>query len=283
MLDKLKKSALSLRILKPLIVFYAHYITRCYVVSYPKCGRTWIRVMLAKALALHFGDSQEDVHDPMEVIRKGRHPGPIIRFLHLGTDVPPNPQKKRKEWQYSRYRDKKVVLLVRDPRDVLVSYYFHRTRRMGEKHELASFIRHPWWGIDRLIAFMTGWYENRNVPLDFFLLRYEDLHRDPTRQLRQLLSFLDLQAVSDLVVKKSVEYASFGNMRKLALNPEMRGSRIAPIDLQDPESFKVRQGEVGGFGRYLSAADVLYLENKIRCGLPAVFGYPFEEIETHEG
>lgn len=239
--------------------------------------------MLAKALALHFGDSQEDVHDPMEVIRKGRYRGPIIRFVHAGTDGPPNSQRGKDKRQHTRYRDKKVVLLVRDPRDVLVSYYFHRTRRIGEEHELASFIRHPWWGIDRLIAFMNGWYENRDVPLDFFLLRYEDLHRDPTHQLRQLLSFMDLQAVSDVVVKKSVEYASFDNMQKLALSPEMRGSRIAPTNPRDPESFKVRQGEVGGFRRYLSAADALYLEKRIRCGLPAFFGYPFKEIETDEG
>ena len=160
MLDNIKKSILSTRILKPLVVFYVHYITSCFVVSYPKCGRTWVKVMLAKALALHFGDSQEDVISPIKVIKKGRYPGPIIRFLHLGTDVPPNPQEKKDDRQYSRYRDKKVVLLVRDPRDVLVSYYFQRTRRAGEEHELTSFIRHPWWGIDRLIAFMNGWYEN---------------------------------------------------------------------------------------------------------------------------
>lgn len=280
MLDKIKKSVLSTRILKPLVVFYVHYITSRFVVSYPKCGRTWVKVMLAKALALHFGDSQEDVISPIRVIKKGRYPGPIIRFLHLGTDVPPNPQEKKNERQYSRYRDKKVVLLVRDPRDVLVSYYFHRTRRIGEEHELASFIRHPWWGIDRLIAFMNGWYENRDVPLDFFLLRYEDLHRDPTHQLRQLLSFMDLQAVSDVVVKQSVEYANFDNMRKLALSSEMRGSKIAPTNPRDPESFKVRKGEVGGFGRYLSAADALYLEKRIRRELPAFFGYPLKETVT---
>lgn len=283
MLDKVKKSVFGTRILKSLILLYVHYITSCYVVSYPKCGRTWVRVMLAKALALHFGDSQEDVHDPMEVIRKGRYPGPIIRFLHLGTDVPPNPQEKKDERQYSRFKDKKVVLLVRDPRDVMVSYYFHRTRRIREEHDLSSFIRHPWWGIDRLIAFMKGWYVNRNVPLDFFLLRYEDLHRDPTHQLRQLLSFMDLQAVSDVLVTKSVEYASFDNMQKLAMSPEMRGSKIAPTNPRDPESFKVRQGKVGEFGRYLSAADALYLEKRIRSGLPAFFGYPFKEIETDEG
>jgi len=280
MLDKIKKSVLSTRILKPLVAFYVHYITSCFVVSYPKCGRTWVKVMLAKALALHFGDSQEDVISPLKVIKKGRYPGPIIRFLHLGTDVPPNPQEKKDKRQYSRYRDKKVVLLVRDPRDVLVSYYFQRTRRAGEEHELTSFIRHPWWGIDRLIAFMNGWYENRDVPLAFFLLRYEDLHRDPTHQLRQLLSFMDLQAVSDVVVKQSVEYANFENMRKLGLSSEMRGSKIAPTNLQDPESFKVRKGEVGGFGRYLSAADALYLEKRISRELPAFFGYPLKETVT---
>ncbi len=273
MLNQVKRS-----VLKPLVVSYFHYITSCYVISYPKCGRTWVGLLLAKALALHFGESQEDVYDPMEVIRKGRNRGPIIRFLHLGTDVSPRPQKEPDKRQYRRFKAKKVVLLVRDPRDVMVSYYFHRTRRIGEEHDLSSFIRHPWWGIDRLIKFMNGWHENRSVPLDFFLLRYEDLHRDPAEQLRQLLSFVDLQAVSDVVVKESVEYASFDNMRKLAMRPEMRVRKVAPTNPRDPESFKVRQGEVGGFRKHLSAADALYLEKRISCGLPDFFGYPSKEI-----
>ena len=25
-----------------------------YLISYPKCGRTWLRVMIAKAIAIHF-------------------------------------------------------------------------------------------------------------------------------------------------------------------------------------------------------------------------------------
>ena len=33
---------------------YQDYRTDCFVISHPRCGRTWLRVMLAKALALHF-------------------------------------------------------------------------------------------------------------------------------------------------------------------------------------------------------------------------------------
>lgn len=61
---------------------YFHRLTECYVTSHPKCGRTWLKVMLAKALALHFGMTQALVYDPVKVIRENRLEGPLVRFTH---------------------------------------------------------------------------------------------------------------------------------------------------------------------------------------------------------
>jgi len=165
--------------------------------------------------------------------------------------------------------------LVRDPRDALVSYYFHSTRRRDDNHELSlkDFVKHPWWGADRIVAFMKGWHEHRHVPSDFLLVRYEDLHRDTAAELRRILAFLNLEDVSDEIVRTSVDYASFDNMLKMSLNELSEEPRLAPADPQDPESFKMRKGEIGGYRRYLSAADVEYVEESIRRNLPSFFGY----------
>jgi len=40
---------------------------------------------------------------------------------------------------------------------------------------------------------------------------------------------------------------------------------LQPADASDPESYKVRRGEIGGYRHYLSAADIAYLEGKMRC------------------
>ncbi|MCH7768386.1 MAG: sulfotransferase domain-containing protein [Nitrospinae bacterium] len=265
------------RIGRKIANLYRHYHTDCYVISYPKCGRTWLRVMLAKALALYFGDPRDIVFDPIDVIRNNYQRGPLIRFTHDGIFKSPAIVTKPGEKRYQQYTRKKVVFLVRDPRDVLVSNYFQRARRRNESYDLGYFVRHQWWGIDRVVAFMKGWYEHRHVPSDFLLVRYEDLHRNPAGELHRILTFVDLEDVSDEIVRTSVDYASFDNMLKMSLNELSEEPRLAPADPQDPESFKMRRGEIGGYKRYLSAADVEYVEERIRRELPLSFGY------THSG
>jgi len=271
----LKRFILKTRIGSKIASLYRHYQTDCYVISYPKCGRTWLRVMLAKALALHFEDPRDIVIDPMEVVRNNNQRGPIIQFTHERSAKSPAVETKQGEKRYQQYTHKKIIFLVRDPRDVLVSHYFQQTRRRGNYHDLSlkDFVRHPLWGADRVVAFMKGWYEHRGVPSDFLLVRYEDLHRNPAGELHRILTFVDLEDVSDEIVRTSVDYASFDNMLKMSLNELSEESRLAPADPQDPESFKMRRGEIGGYKRYLSAADVEYVEERIRRNLPSFFRY----------
>ena len=271
----LKRFILKSRIGRKIVNLYFHYHTDCYVISFPKCGRTWLMVMLAKALALHFEDPRDIVIDPMDVVRNNYQRGPLIRFTHDGILKSPAVVTKQGEKQYQQYTRKKVVFLVRDPRDVLVSNYFQRARRMDDIHGLSlkEFVRHPFWGVDRVVAFMKGWNEHRHVPSDFLLVRYEDLYRDTAAELRRILTFLNLEDVSDEIVRTSVDYASFDNMLKMSLNELSEEPRFAPADPQDPESFKMRKGEIGGYKRYLSAADVEYVEERIRRNLPSFFGY----------
>lgn len=264
-------SAHLLGVYRYFVSIYRHHKTDYYVISYPKCGRTWIRVMLAKSLALYFGDPRDIVYEPSDVINNVRANGPVVRFTHDGSGDPPDPKIDNR--RYYRYANKRVIFLVRDPRDVMVSYYFQRTRRQNESYSLSDFIRHPWWGIDRLIDFMRGWYEHRHVPLDFLLVRYEDLHRDPKIELRRILQFLGIIDISDDIIRNAVSYASFDNMRKMSLSELKHWSVLAPTNPNDPESFKVRRGEVGGYKKYLTREDIEYIEEKMRRGLPSFFGY----------
>src|SRR5687768_9277607 len=86
-----------------------HRLTDAYVVSFPKSGRTWLRFLLAKALAIHYGCDKPTIWEPLEV-RNMTHRGPRIRFSHDGSDRPP-----AKEATYRAYTRKKIVLLARDP------------------------------------------------------------------------------------------------------------------------------------------------------------------------
>src|SRR5688572_17508542 len=96
-----------------LLASYRRLRTDVYLVSFPTCGRTWLRVMLGR------------VHRRAE-----RDPGVSCSVATHDDDA----QWKAPEdvdIDKSRYRGTRVVLLVRDPRDVIVSLYHQRRGRHG--------------------------------------------------------------------------------------------------------------------------------------------------------
>jgi hypothetical protein len=61
-------------------------------------------------------------------------------------------------------------------------------------------------------------------------------------------------------------------MQKLEAAGEFGSKILQPRDREDPESFKVRQGKVGGFREYLSAESQSYAA-QVCAGLDPRFGY----------
>jgi hypothetical protein len=239
-----------------------------YVVSYPKCGRTWLRVLVGKTLCEQFGLDEDRIFKTLELTRAAK----ILptKFVHDGTGGVAGIKWYEQERDKSRFKDKKVALLVRDPRDVVVSSYFQATKRMhAYAGSLREFVRDECFGIRTVVAMYGAWEENRNVPRDFLLLRYEDMHRDPAACLRSLLDFMELGHPDEAAIAAAVRYGAFENMRRL----ERSGSferKLSPGDPGDDESYKVRRGRVGGYTDYLSTDDIAYVERVV-----AEAGRPF--------
>jgi len=258
-----------------------------YLLSYPKCGRTWITLMLGRAISQHFG---LEVPNLLKVSKLGElHPDvPLIRETHDGQ-----PHRKRPHelpTTREQFAGKKVILLVRDPRDVLVSYYHHKSKReplreffffQGKRREthsrftgtLSEFLDVEIGGFDTLLRYYNLWAENRHVPKQFLLLRYEDVQTDPVAQLRRVLDFMGLSAIPDAVVKEAAEYASFANMQKIEGGEQSQSYKLKPGDPSDLNSFKVRRGKVGGYRDELTPAEIAQLERKMAASLTDYFGY----------
>jgi len=231
------------------------------IVSYPKCGRTWLRVLVGKALCEQFGLDETRLFKTTLLCRAAK----ILpaKFVHDGTGGVAGIKWYEQERDRSRFADKKVVLLIRDPRDVVVSSYFQATKRM-QAHEgsLQAFIRDECFGIRTIVTMYQIWQESRNVPRDFLLLRYEDLHRDPAGCLRSLLEFMGLEHPDEAAIAAAVRYGAFENMRRLERSGAF-SRKLSPGDPGDEESYKVRKGRVGGYVDYLSPDDIAYVDRVI--------------------
>jgi hypothetical protein len=245
------------------------------LVSYPKAGRTWLRLLIGRALEQRF---QVQAQSPMEIEDLADHDRRIPRIMVTHDRVVANLLPDELERDKRRYRGKAVVLLVRDPRDVVVSSYFHATKRDRAYHgTLAEYVREPRGGIDTILTFHAFWRDALHVPRRTLVVRYEDLAAAPGAELERVLDFLGFSAdAGDL--EEVVRFGSFENMQRLEQAAAFGPGRLEARDPNDRDSFKVRRGKVGGYRDYLDPESISLLDAKLAAAELEPFGYGVSTI-----
>jgi hypothetical protein len=264
------------------------------VISFPKSGRTWLQVMMGEYITRY---CRLDVGNVIALHQytKRLEGIPRIRFSHDFRPQWKTPGELQTD--KSMYRHQKILLLVRDPRDILVSSYFEKTRRKPAKRKdrsgsgmtIKQFIYQDTGGIDTIIAFYNNWVKNRDVPLDFRITRYEDMRGDTREAFAGILDYIGLTEIDEKIMNEVLELSKIERMRKMEAqsargqhdtrrtDPNVESAFMTrafqPADPNDPETFKVRKGKVGGYVDYLGEEEIAYLDKKIRDNLDPVFGY----------
>ncbi len=271
----------SLRFEARLLDYLRSRDTDGFVISFPKCGRTWLRLLLGKYVA-----GFETVANPFRVwdltYRSPRHA--TVQVSH--DDYPHWRRHGDILRDKSFYAEKKVIFLVRDPRDVVVSNYFQfvkrgdaRRIRDGFSGSLSDFLRYEIGSLKSVVTFYNVWACNRSVPRDFKLISYEDLKGAPLEGLLGCVDFLGWPRESDDHCRRVVDYCRFDNMRKLEEERAFDSVELSPPKDGDPEGFKVRKGRIGGYRDYLCEDDVAYMNRFIAEELDPLFGYGREHVE----
>ena len=232
-----------------------------YIVSYPKCGRTWLRVMLQKYLQQREAPLQYFNDRSLLGISREQ----VIKFEHDQGNWAPTPMRMDQlRFNVTKYADRKVVFLVRDPRDVLVSSWYHlKYRERIYQKGLSEFIRDDLVGIHKVVAFMNMWIEHSYVPADFCLMTYEQLHREPAASFQQMLQFMGIDVEPD-ALRYAVEASSFKEMKRMELEGSLKEPWMRPGAKDLEKSLKVRRGKIGSFKEELSEEDIEYLNDVIR-------------------
>src|SRR5579872_3039554 len=181
-----------------------------FLVSFPKSGNTWTRFLVANLVFpdqnADFGNIHELIPDPGATTKRhfDRMPRPRIIKSHECFDP-----------RYPR-----VIYIVRDPRDVVVSqYHYHRKcKRIDDDYPMAKFVGrfiagetcpHGSWGEN-----VATWLTTRQHDPRFLLLRYEDMISDTPRELAKIASFLNLSATPERL-SQAIERSSADKMRQL--------------------------------------------------------------------
>ena len=246
------------------------------VVSYPKSGRTWLRLLVGRALASHYGLLDAVERDPDLLLRTERlarlaEAVPSVVFSH--DDKPHTKPTAEIETDKSDFADARVVFLVRDPRDVAVSQYFSLTKRTegGYAGTISDFVRDEDLGPANHIAYLNVWARAEHPALK--LLSYEALQADTGGELVDVLAFAGAAPMDPVTIADAVAYGSFDSMRAMEAQGTFKSGMLRPTDPSDPATFKTRSGKVGGYTEHLSDADIAHIDALIAERLDPVFGY----------
>jgi Sulfotransferase domain len=237
-------------IVRSVVITYRHRGLRqsdVLVAAFPKSGSTWLRFALAAALTgreMDF-DLVRDVSPPLGEHRGGPAIAPEGGRLVKSHELP--------RFVGSRRNRPKVVLLVRDGRDVGISYFHHLRRRAAIPDDFASYWENYVTGTAGVFG---SWQDYVRSWLDYsqagnvLTVRYEDLLADPDAGLTRISERFGLQ-LTPAAIEAALRTSTPDAMRAKESSSQLIEARTSSANRAT--SF-VRQAKAGGWREDLDPA-----------------------------
>lgn len=238
-----------------------------HLVSMHQSGSNWVKHLLAMVLAKEFGLPEPDnIHDN-RIVTHPNSPTPYAGIPKLAQSHNiPSPLLAPLA-QAGMIKLPPVILLVRDMRNVLESHYaklaslyrvpfseFLRAEPASKRYD-----KDIWWDI----RFLNCWHALlQRVPQRICLVRYETLRASPLEEMRRILGFVGLSAVSDETIRYAIEASSKEAMK--AKDKSADGYEVVRISSEAPLS------------RY-SEEDKAYFKEICARYLHHDFGYRYQD------
>ncbi|WP_231117183.1 sulfotransferase domain-containing protein [Pseudodesulfovibrio alkaliphilus] len=246
----------------------------CTVVSYPKSGRTWLEQLFIglacsrSGRTAHAGDTYQHLASKCGM--------PMIRFTHAGSSWESGSRDAREILRtiHRSYAKKEFVLLVRDPRDVLVSSYYHMVHRTGiPTLEVNDMIDSPLVGLPKLVAFMNHWWDytlEHGGPDQ--VVRYEELRANTIATFERICGCVGISAAKTELAD-AVENANFEKLKARERRSDGSNPWLTALDVKNEASYKMRKGRVGEYREFFSEEQQERIDSYIKATLRDGLGY----------
>ena len=225
-----------------------------FLVSFPRSGNTWTRFLVCNLInpddPVNFAQLESRIPEIYDVTDRSLRAFPRPRII------------KSHECFDPRY--KKIIYIVRDPRDVLISYYEFQLKRrvISDELSLEEFVPRfmeseiePKTGSWR--DHVVSWTATRGGQKNFLLLRYEDMLADTKKESTKIAAFLGLDSSPERIAR-AVALSSADRMRKLEKEQSRQWKETKKTRQDKPF---VRKAASGGWKSILSEKSVAQLES----------------------
>lgn len=226
-----------------------------FIVSYFRSGSTWSRFLLGNLIhqdeAVTFTNMERLVpiiyNQPDRVLRR------LPRVLKSHECFDP---------RYPR-----VIYIVRDPRDVAVSFYFYNIKVgvIPDGYPMDEFVAR--WIKAKVVDYadrvgcwqdhVLSWVRLRQGKPGFVVVRYEDLLADPSKTLAELAPLVGINPTPERI-ERAVRLSSASHMQSLEKQQSQEWAATKGTRQDIPF---VREAKAGGWRKKLSPVAAQMIEN----------------------
>lgn len=180
-----------------------------FIVDFPKSGITWLGNILAN-IELNLAGSSNRV----TYFNAQMHLSDVSQMR--GASVQRNPERTYLK-SHSKYNPHyfQVIYLVRNPVDVMISYYNFMLDH-GYKKDFDTFIRTKRYGVRAWKAHVASWNYGRIDAQRIHFVRYEDLKADTSSVVKELMENIGI-TIGDNEISACIELSSLSQMKKSEL------------------------------------------------------------------
>lgn len=270
---------------RAVINIFHRYLTDAVIASYPKCGNTWLGTMLRHLIVDAYGLPASRMpklfvndYRPSEVLRVP-YGIPLIYHNHfIVTTEGAEPHLGNMLDILSPFRRTPMLILFREPKDVIVSYYMEVVfREPVPRFEgtVDAFARSDIYGVTKLVSYYNALADfRRRSTGPTLLMRYEEIWADTFSSLKRAAEFLGIKHVTDERLHRAIEASSIENMRRMeaVATPEtaLVPSLHRPIrDL--PDARRARVGGTGNWRKHLNTDTAAYIDAYVERHLDPLF------------
>ncbi|KAL2921956.1 Cytosolic sulfotransferase 5 [Bienertia sinuspersici] len=262
-----------------IITFQRHFRaqqTDFFVTSFPKTGTTWLKSLL-------FSIINRNHHPPKQSPLLTQNPHELVYDLETGIyggnqKLPrpqqlnniPSPRLLHSHLPYASLPESvktsecKILYIARNPLDTLVSHWHFYPKIIKkisgdedfQPHDINAFFEDFCQGnvlFGPFFEHVVGyWKQSLERPDKVLFLKYEDLKEDTSLYVKKVAEFIGVPfsyvEENEGVIQEIIELCSINNLKGLEVNKTGMLSKFV-----ENNTF-FRDGEIGGWRRYLSAS-----------------------------